>query len=199
MPMMIDLYQHIIPIRYKDQLVKKVKDCFYVRQIEANPALFNLDLRLRFLENHPGVQQVLTIGHPPLELDEFTKPTDAIDLAKLSNDEMAEIVSKYPDRLTAAVANLPMSDIDASLKETDRAIKDLHFKGIQLFTPINGKSMDSPEFWPLYEKIQTYNVPIWIHPQRDIKVPDYCGETESKFSLFSTFGWPYETTLVWCI
>jgi len=37
---------------------------------------------------------------------------------------MAELLVKYPDRFVAAIASLPMNDIDAALKETDRAIKD---------------------------------------------------------------------------
>jgi uncharacterized protein len=77
---------------------------------------------------------------------------------------MAELVQKYPDRFVGAVASLPMNDMDAALKETDRAIKDLHLRGIQLFTRIAGKPVDAPEFMPLYEKMTFYDLPIWMHP-----------------------------------
>jgi len=95
----------------------------------------------------------------------------------------------------AAVACLPMNDVDAALKEIDRAIVELRFRGIQLHNPIGDKPMDAPEFWPIYEKMAQYDLPIWVHSQRDINTPDYPGESSSKYLVWSTFGWPYETSV----
>ncbi len=72
---------------------------------------------------------------------------------------------------------------------------DLKFKGIQIFSSINGKPLDRDEFMPLYEMMAGYDLPLWIHPARDKTVPDYPDEPYSKFTLFTAFGWPYETTL----
>jgi predicted TIM-barrel fold metal-dependent hydrolase len=108
---------------------------------------------------------------------------------------MAELVYKYPDRFVAAVACLPMNNMDAALKEADRAIRDLRFRGVLIYTPIDDKPLDSPEFMPLYEKMAHYDLPILIHPMRSPNYADYRTETESKFKVFSTFGWPYETTV----
>jgi aminocarboxymuconate-semialdehyde decarboxylase len=108
---------------------------------------------------------------------------------------MAEILNKYPDRFVAAVAGLPLNDIDASLRETDRAIKELKFKGIQFYSSINGKPLDRPELIPLYQKMVEYDLPIWLHPAGDIDVAEYSGENYSKYNLFQSFGWPYQTTL----
>jgi aminocarboxymuconate-semialdehyde decarboxylase len=81
------------------------------------------------------------------------------------------------------------------LKEVDRAINELMFRGVLIYTPINGKPLDSPEFMPLYEKMSQYDLPILIHPMRSIDYPDYITENASKYRIFSTFGWPYETTV----
>jgi predicted TIM-barrel fold metal-dependent hydrolase len=104
----------------------------------------------------------LTLANPPIEL--LAEPAVAVELAQMANDEMAELVQKYPDRFVGAVASLPLNDVDASLREADRAINDLHLKGVQIFTRIAGKPVDSPEFVPLYEKLAQYDLPIWIHP-----------------------------------
>lgn len=48
---------------------------------------------------------------------------------------------------------------------------------------------------PLYEKMAGYDLPIWIHPHREMSVPDYSTEKESKFNLHGAIGWPYETQL----
>ena len=39
-----------------------------------------------------------------------------------TDDELAELVIKYPDRFFGAVACLPMNDVDAALEEAERAI-----------------------------------------------------------------------------
>ena len=102
--------------------------------------------------------------------------------------------TKYPERFPAGIAALPMNDIDAALAETDRAINDLRLRGVLIYTPINDKPLDSPEFMPLYEKMAKYNLPLLIHPMRNPDYPDYKGESESKYRIYNTFGWPYETS-----
>jgi aminocarboxymuconate-semialdehyde decarboxylase len=108
---------------------------------------------------------------------------------------MAELCLKYRDRFVAAIALLPMNNIDAALKETDRAIKDLGFKGIYVHSNINGKPLDAPEFLPLWEKIAKYDLPVYIHPWRPPEFSDYAKEKESKYNIAGNFGWPYETTV----
>ena len=191
----IDIFQHILPAKYKEALYKAAPPNFYLKDvIESLPTLFDLDHRFRIMDKFPGLMQVLTIAQPPVEII-ASSPQTALDLARLANDEMAELVRKYPDRFPAAVAHLPMNDMDAALKEADRAINDLKFRGVQIFTPTADKPLDSPEFWPLYEKMSKYNLPIWIHPERTVDYPDYRTENRSRFMIFSNFGWPYETTV----
>ena len=191
--MMIDIYPHILPIKYKEALDKKGGEGFYLRTVDdALPALWDLESRFRIMDRYRGLTQVLTLASPPVEI--VVELKDAIELSMIANDEMAELVIKYPDRFVAAVACLPMNDIDAALKELDRAINELHFKGVQLFSNINGKPLDHPDFIPLYERMSQYDLPVWIHPQRDISYSDYRSEDHSRYWIFSMFGWPYETT-----
>jgi uncharacterized protein len=144
------------------------------------------------MDEYKDLTQVLTLTLPPVE--KFASPQQALDLSKMANDGMAELVTKYPDRFIAAVATIPMNDMDAALNELDRAIKDLHFKGVQIFTPINDKPLDSPEFFPLYDRMCKYDLPIWIHPSREPDYADYKSEKFSKYALHSMFGWVYETS-----
>jgi aminocarboxymuconate-semialdehyde decarboxylase len=191
--MKIDIFPHILPPGYKTALENKAAPGFYQQDIiDACPTISDLDMRFRVMDKYGDYVQVLTLVSPPV--DSVAKPDDAIELAKLANDEMASIVMKYPDRFLAAVACLPMNDMDSSMKELDRAINELHFRGVQIYTSINGKPLDSPEFFPLYERMIYYDLPIWIHPVRESKVPDYPGEDTSKYYIHSLFGWPYETT-----
>jgi len=188
----IDIFPHIIPIKYKEALYKAAPPGFYIQNVvDATPTLFDLDARFQIMDKYEGLMQVLTLSAPPVEMIADSKK--AVELAKLANDGMAELVLKYPSRFVAAVACLPMNNIDAALEEVDRAINDLKFRGVQIYTPINGKPLDSPEFLPLYEKMSQYNLPIWIHPERSADYADYITENRSRYMIFHIFGWPYET------
>jgi predicted TIM-barrel fold metal-dependent hydrolase len=189
--MKIDIYPHILPEKYKEALYQRASSPRLKETIEAIPSLFDLDLRFEILDRY-GCVQVLTLGLPPVET--IAGPKEATELAHIANDEVAELVTKYPDRFVAGVATLPMNDMDAALQEADRAIRDLRFKGVQICSSINGKPLDLGVFFPLYEKMVGYDLPIWLHPARGAKTPDYPDEKVSKYQIWSIFGWPYETT-----
>ncbi len=192
----IDAFAHVIPTKYKEALFKRADDRFRSNNwddvIEATPALFDLDNRLKVLSLHEGLSQMLTVASPALE--EAASAKDAAYLARLANDEMADMVAKHPDDFAGAIACLPMSDMEDALKETERCIEGLQFRGVQVFTPVDGKPLDAPEFLPLYEMMARYDLPIWIHPARGRGVPDYPNEGHSRYYIYQMFGWPYETT-----
>ncbi|MFC1901344.1 amidohydrolase family protein [Chloroflexota bacterium] len=196
--MKIDIFPHILPVKYKEALNEIGspssfwKQHFIARWEKSAPMVYDLDLRFQLMDKYDGLMQVLTLAAPPIE--QMVSPAKAVDLAKLANDELAELVVKYPDRFAAAVACLPMNNIDAALKEVDRAIKELGLRGVQIYTPINDKPLDLPEFMPLYEKMSQYNLPIWIHPNRGADFADYKTLKKSMYQIQGTFGWPYDTT-----
>jgi uncharacterized protein len=187
----IDAYSHIVPPRYKEVLYKLAPDQFN-NKIAHAPPLFDLEYRFRAMDKFEPLRQVLTLAWPPVE--EVAGPDKAVELAQLANDEMAELVAKYPERFVAAIAALPINNMDAALKEAERAITELRLRGVYLHTPVDNKPLDLPEFMPLYEMMVQYDLPIYIHPMRLPNRPDYLSESESKYMLYSTFGWPYETT-----
>ena len=191
--MKIDIFTHIIPLEYKEALFKIAPPGVDIlANINSTPTVYDLEKRFQIMDRF-GSKQVITIAAPAIE--EIADPKNSPRLAQIANNNLAELVTKYPDRFVAGVAALPMNNIEASLIEIDRAIKDLNLKGIQLFTPTLDKSLDSPEFLPIFEKMANYNLPIWIHPRRAQTYPEYRTEQDSKYRIFSVFGWPFETTV----
>ena len=126
---------------------------------------------------------MLTIANPPL--DSLLSPEDAAELATIGNDELAEIVDKYPDKFIAAVAAVPWNNIDAALKEAERAITKLGMRGIQTATRVHGEPIDLPQFKPLYEFMTKKDLPIWIHPLNYDKLD----------MDFGKLSWPFETAM----
>ncbi len=190
--MKIDIYSHIIPLKYKEALYKISSSKRLRDTIEAIPTLFDLEMRFKIIDRYKCAQ-VLTLGMPPVE--SIAGPKEALELSRIANNEIAELIFKYSDRFVAGVGTLPMNDINFALNEAERCIKELKLKGIQIYTSINGKPLDSPEFFPLYETMVNYDLPIWLHPGRGAKTPDYPLENISKYQIWSIFGWPYETTV----
>lgn len=190
----IDIFCHVLPLKYKEALLRKTsRPSYYLDVTRALPALSDLDIHFRAMDKYPGYRQVLSIGAPPLEL--VLSPRDATELSRIGNDELAELLNRYPDRFVAAIASLPMNDVDASLSELQRTITELKFKGVQIYSSINRKPLDRPEFLGIYELLSRYDAPLFLHPIRDRDVPDYPDEILAKYSAYVQFGWPYETTM----
>ena len=192
--MRIDVFCHFFPPGFLAERNRRAGSGFgtqYAKYFEANPGLSSLDIRFRTLDQFPDVRQLLTIAGPNIE--SITSPPDTVELARMANDGLAELVSKYPDRFIGAAACLPMNDVDAALREADRAIQQLGFRGVEIFTDICGKPLDRSEFFPIYEKMQAYDLPILLHPRRANTTADYPDEEKSQFLIYTNFGWPFET------
>ena len=189
----VDAYAHISPPNYTE-FIRDKYPIMYNNMLGPCVPLYDMDTRFRIMDKFPKVVQVLTIGPvPPIE--HFANETQTVELAKMANDEMAELCLKYREKFVTAIALLPMNNVDAALSETDRAIKELGFRGIYVHSNINGKPLDAPEFLPLWEKMVEYDLPVYIHPWRPPEFADYETENESKYNIAGNFGWPYETTV----
>ncbi len=189
----VDAYAHISPPNYTE-FIRERYPIMYNNMLGPCVPLYDMETRFRIMDKFPEVVQVLTIGPvPPIE--HFANETQTVELARMANDEMAELCLKYRERFVTAIALLPMNNIDAALEETDRAIRELGFRGIYVHSNINGKPLDAPEFLPLWEKMAEYDLPVYIHPWRPPEFSDYETENESKYNIAGNFGWPYETTV----
>lgn len=204
--MKIDIFAHVMTRKCEEAVHKRVaedklRDMIGRKRIvgDVSKSLWDMDLRFSIMDRYEGLVQILTPTYLPLEL--IASPADAAYLAKLYNDEMAELVTKYPERFVAAVACLPMNNMDAALSEIDRAINQLGFRGILMHTPIHDlsverrRAIDSQDILPIFEMMSGYDLPIWIHPYRAHSVADYTNEERSMYAISQIFGWPYETSV----
>jgi len=192
--LLIDCYAHVLPPRYRDTLYRLTsQSASQKKNIDSLVTLYDMEARFEVMDRYPGLVLVLVPSYPTL--DDIPDRQTALDLARLYNDEMAELIQKYPRRFVGAVATLPMGNIDDAVGEAERAMDDLKFRGVNIYTPINDKPLDSPEFMPLYEKMADYGLPIWIHPRRAPDYPDYRTESKSLYEICRVYGWPLETTV----
>ena len=106
------------------------------------------------------------------------------------NDWVASICAESP-RLKA-VGLVPFQDVDAALKETERAIAQLGLAGITIGSFGMKEHLGQPMFWPIYQELQNLNAPLLIHNSRQ----GPAGEIRFDTFLFRhTIGRPFETLL----
>lgn len=193
--MKLDIFNHIFPRKFYDRMLKVApggKDMH--KRVRNIPCIVDLGERFRIMDRFgEDYAQVISLPSPPIE--EFGPPPLSTELARLANDGLAELVRRYPKRFPAFVASLPMNDPAGMLKEARRAIKELGAAGVQVFTNVLGKPLTAPETLPLFDLMARLDRPIWLHPARGAETPDYRAEPRSRYEIWWTFGWPYETSV----
>jgi 2,3-dihydroxybenzoate decarboxylase len=118
------------------------------------------DLRIKEMDAAGIDVQVLSHGAPATQRLEGEA---AVKLARGANDRLREIVNAHPDRF-AAFACLPTAEPAAAADELERTVTTLGFKGAMVHGLTNGVFLDDKRFWPIYERAQALDVPLYMHP-----------------------------------
>lgn len=188
----IDAFNHFFPKALWEKMLASEGAARDIGQrMRGIPAIYDLDARFRVMDQFDDYTQVISLGMPPLEA--LGTPEDATEFAVLGNDGMAELVAEHPSRFAGFLASLPMNAPGAA-REAERAFSELGANGLQIHTNINGAPLDEPRFRPVFEIAAQYGKPVMLHPARNASMSDYPTEGNSKYEIWWTFGWPYETS-----
>ncbi len=192
--MKIDVFNHIFPRRFYERLYEVSSDYRDMGKRSLNvPALFDLDIRFKMMDQFGDYRQIISVASPPIEV--MVEPELTLEFSQLANDGMAELVSRHPDRFAAFAAALPMDKPEEAALELRRAVKELGAKAVQIYSNAAGKPLDGPEYEPIFATMAEHDLPILLHPARGPRFADYPGEAKSKYEIWWTFGWPYETSV----
>jgi aminocarboxymuconate-semialdehyde decarboxylase len=194
MPLKIDVFNHIFPAVFFERLQEVIVNRGAIKRWLNIPFLHDIDVRFRMLEEFgDDYRQVLSLSAPPIEAINPDRQI-TIDLAKLANDSMNDLVRQHPSRFPGFIASLPLNHPDESVAELERAVKELGAVGVQIFSNVNGLPLDDPRFFPLLQTAERLGCAVFLHPARAAKFADYPVEDTSKYEIWWTFGWPYETS-----
>jgi len=187
----IDIFNHIMPREIFDQLQVWVPGHPIADLFQGIPALWDLDEHRRVMDQFEDYQQILSLSNPPLETlgDASVTP----EIAERVNDALAALCERHPERFPTFIASLPMNNPEASVREAERAVRDLGARGVQVFTNVNDVPLSDAQFSPVFEAMARLDLPVWVHPMRLANHPDYASEDRSEAEIWFTFGWPYET------
>jgi 2,3-dihydroxybenzoate decarboxylase len=160
------------------------------RAPELRERLFDVgERRLREMDEAGIDVQVLSHAAPATQrMDAET----AVAVARKANDRLHEIVKGSKGRFEGFAA-LPTPDPMAAAEELERAVTRLGFKGAMIHGLSNGQWLDDKRFWPIFERAQALDVPVYMHPAiphpavAEVYYKDYLKE----YPAFLTAGWGF--------
>jgi uncharacterized protein len=84
-------------------------------------------------------------------------------VAENANDVLAALMKEHPDRFGGFAALAP-KDPDWSVKELERCVKQLGFRGWETHSNFGDSHLDEERYWPILEKVQELDIVIYLHP-----------------------------------
>ena len=197
--LVVDCQSHVFPEAYAEILKRNPQSpratgsdgVYVVTYGDVQKFTLSLDgyapeRKIRDMDSAGIDVSVLSVNMPG---PERLAPALAVEGARVCNDYLAEVCSRYPGRFVG-LASLPLQDVPAAILELDRAIDELGLRGLVLFSHIDGRPVDAPELEPFYAHAETRGVPLILHPT----VPTWT-EPIKDYSMIPMLGFMVDTSI----
>ena len=89
--------------------------------------------------------------------------TDDLNRCHMVNDKLKEVEERFPGRFLG-LAHVPPLGGGLSIRELERAVIQLGFKGVSIPSIIGRTELDAPELRPFFQKVNEMGLFIFIHP-----------------------------------
>jgi predicted TIM-barrel fold metal-dependent hydrolase len=138
-----------------------------------------------------GIDIQVMYGSLGLATSTISDPDFATAMSRACNDYYASFCAANPARLKCT-ATLAIQDMPAAVDEARRAISELGHVGLTLPPSYDGRGLDDPYFFPLYELAQSLDVPVSIHWGNGSHLPAAGTERFDTHFMVHAIGHPVE-------
>lgn len=178
----IDMHSALIPEAYLEYLAKRGEHCgmdvstddngqrymvprraipvYGTQPIPVLPAHWDVAVRLGNMEQTDVDVQALSV--PTTLFNYWQKPELGLELTRLINNAIAEVVSRHPQRFVG-IATVPLQDPKAAVTELERAALKLNMRGVEIGSSVNEWELDDRALWPFWEAAEALGIPIFVH------------------------------------
>jgi aminocarboxymuconate-semialdehyde decarboxylase len=173
-------------VTYANALTREVN----VKQIrDRMPKLTTIETRLKDMDRM-GID-MQAVSPAPNQCYYWTDPELGVELARMVNDRLAEIVANWPDRFVA-LGTVPLQHVDLAVVELERCVKKLGLRGVEINPSVNGMDLTDPRLnlEKFFARAQALDVVVFMHP-----IGFTHGERLSDHYFNNVIGNPLETTV----
>ena len=159
------------------------------------------DPRRRIEEMERSGVSTQVLSTVPVMFSYWAKPADTLDLSRLLNDRIAEVVREYPTQF-AGLGTIPLQDVDLAARELERCVGELGLRGVEIGTHVDAneychgpdcRNLDDRSLDIVWKTAEQLDAAIFVHPW------DMIGrERMPKYWLPWLVGMPAETSLAIC-
>jgi predicted TIM-barrel fold metal-dependent hydrolase len=188
----IAIEEHFITPMYREHVGANEFRKFYLQsrsaQLGHDIVEQNSDLgqkRLAHMDAAGVDVQVLSFGSPGPQA--FAADV-AVPMARDANDRLYQTIEEYPGRF-AGFAALPTADPETAAEELARCVTKLGFSGAMIHGHQQGKFLDERKYWPIFERAEALDVPIYLHPT--VPHPDAMKSYFAGYEELARAGWGF--------
>jgi aminocarboxymuconate-semialdehyde decarboxylase len=156
---------------------------------ERAPKLSSIEVRLKDMDRM-GID-IQAVSPAPNQTYYWTEPGEGQTLARLVNERLAEIVSKWPDRFVA-LGTVPLQNADLAVSELTHCVKTLGLRGVEINPSVNGMDLTDARLGleRFFAKAEELGAVIFMHP-----IGFTHGERLMNHYFNNVIGNPLETTV----
>jgi aminocarboxymuconate-semialdehyde decarboxylase len=183
---------HLNPAQYEPQikfanaLTREVN----VKQMQdRGPKLSTIELRLKDMDRM-GID-IQAVSPAPQQTYYWTEPGLGVEVSRMINDRLAEIVAKWPDRFVA-LGTVPLQNVDLAVIELERCVKQLGLRGVEINPNVNGLDLTDSRLnlEKFFAKARELDIVIFMHPTGFTQ-----GERLMDHYFNNVIGNPLDTTI----
>lgn len=158
---------------------------------EGSPFM-DVDVRLAAMDR-AGIDRQLLSPNPLTYFNDL-EPSASERYCRTHNDALAEVVRAHPDRLLGA-AQVPLQDVDAAVREMERAVRDLGLAAPYVDTDPGRRRLDDPDLDDFWAAAVELDVPVLVHPTPLGAAGPPDDARLRRFDLDLLLGFAYDETL----
>lgn len=132
---------------------------------------------------------VAAVSASPTLLQYHLDGERGLELHRMVNDEIADLVSSFPERYVGLAA-VPLQDTALAVRELERAMQVKGLSGVEISTNVGGRNLDDASLRPFFRAAADLGAFVFVHPLA-VLAP----ERLSRYYLTNLLGNPTETAI----